>query len=427
MPSEKSLKQEIERLKSAVAELSLLNELALAVSSANDVDLVLETIIKKSLKAVRAEQGSIMLVTPQAERPFKTLIRREEQSDMHTTYKVGANITGWVLKHKQPLLVQDLKKDTRFKLRKDERGDIQSLLCVPVTARGKIIGVLTVTNKKGSESFSQTDLRLMTIIAAQSGQLIHNSQLQLESIEKKRLEHQLDLAREIQLRLLPAQNPAHLIYDIASYFEAADQVGGDYFDYFRTKTGQQVVVVADVSGHGAPAALVMTLLKGILHASLYDFQSPEKVLSEINDILSTMMPPDMFITMQILVLDPIRKRLHFANAGHVPFIHLSAKNYKCNLIELTSCGLNLLPGYNYNSDVIGMDPGDVLVIYTDGITEVFNDQSEMYGAARLCRAIEKCSGLCAAEIIDYLKDDLLSFRSGAGQEDDQVLIVIKIR
>lgn len=427
MPSERNLEKEIQRLKSAVDELTLLNELALAASTSLEVNQVLDTIVKKSVKSVKAEQGAIMLVTSLDENPLKTLIRKDNSSDDFNIQRVSSYITGWVLKNKQSLIIENLKEDSRFKLTEKERSDIHSVLCVPILSKGTIIGVLTMTNKKGGEVFSQNDLRLLSIIAAQSGQLIVNSELQLQAIEKKRLEHQLDLARDIQNKLLPEHHPVSDFCEIASYFQPADAVGGDYYDFFQPEEGQLGLALADVSGHGPPAALVMTLLKGVLYTSMHDIKSPEAIFNQVNNILSTLIPPDMFITMQIIVIDSLKKYFQIANAGHNPVLHYSGKDNKCHRVEWPGCALNVLPGFEYKCKTIPLDSGDVIVIYTDGITEAFNAHSEMYGLSRLSDAVSNSDHQSARSIIDHIKSDLFSFVSGTGQEDDQVLIVVKIK
>jgi serine phosphatase RsbU (regulator of sigma subunit) len=426
MPSEKNLAEEVQRLKSAVAELTLLNELALAVSSAGDVDLVLETIIKKSIKAVRAEQGSIMLVTAQSDRPLRTLIRKEDRSDALRSYKVGATITGWVLKYQQSLLVEDLKKDKRFNLNQNEAQDIHSLLCVPVAVRGKMIGVLTVTNKTGGESFSQNDLRLMSIIAAQSGQLIQNSQLQLESIEKKRLEHQLDLARDIQLRLLPKGDPSDQCYDIASFFKPADAVGGDYFDYFQLDANKLGVVIADVSGHGPPAALVMTMMKGILHSITHHFHSAAETLEEINAIISRIIPADIFVTMQFLMFNPADRSLTIANAGHNPVLHYVKEDQKCRLIDTRGCVLNMSSDSKYTSERVVLNSGDYILIYTDGINESCNKNEEMFRISGLIHTIEKNAHVPAKTMIENICQEIKDFTGDLPQADDMIIVAFRV-
>ena len=188
MSTVQELEQEVQRLKTAVSELTVLNELAVAASSTQEVDQLLDIVLKKSIRAVAAEQGSISLLTEQEDKPFKTLIRHGDTTKQKPRHRVGDHITGWVLKHKQPLMIENLAEDKRFQATEIEKKELRSILCVPIWCRAKIIGILMLTNKKTGEAFTSEDLRLLSIIAPQSGQLILNSQLQEESLIKKRME-----------------------------------------------------------------------------------------------------------------------------------------------------------------------------------------------------------------------------------------------
>lgn len=290
MQNVQQLEKEIQRLKLAVEELSVLNDLAIAASSSLEVRQMLDIIVQKSIKAVKAEQGSISLVTEQEDTPFRTLIRQVDRTHEQMPYRVGAHITGWILKNKKPLIIENLTTDERFKASEQEGKVIRSVLCVPIWSQAKIIGILMMMNKKTHEPFNADDLRLLSIIAAQSGQLIRNSQLQEEALEKKRLEFELSLARRIQNNLLPRAAPITPYLDIASYFNPAEEVGGDYYDYFSLGDQQIGVVIADVSGHGPAAAMMMTMVKGILHSIVQQFSSPAQSLSEINSIIARIAP-----------------------------------------------------------------------------------------------------------------------------------------
>jgi serine phosphatase RsbU (regulator of sigma subunit) len=427
MPPSENLEKEIQRLHSAVAELTLLNELALAASSSVDINQVLDIIVQKSIKAVKAEQGSIMLVTPQQDSPLKTLIRKEDYSREMEGYRVGANITGWVLKNKQPLMVADLVTDERFNLSEREIGEIRTLLCVPIVSRAQIIGVLTLTNKKTGEPFADSDLRLISILAAQSGQLIHNSQLQEQAIEKKRLEHQLDLAKNIQHDLVPQSDPKRSDLDVASFFNPAEAVGGDYFDYFDLESGKFAVVIADVSGHGPAAALVMTLVKGILHAIIPKFETPEKALKEINNILAGMIPDSMFVTAQVVVFDTNEKILYISNAGHNPPCYFSSSEKKARYIEVPGCVLNALPGFVYTCQQVAMDTNDLLFMYTDGVSEAINNASEMFGYERLKKLVAENTKKDARSTIAEVRKELELYTGDLPQADDMVMIAVKVR
>ncbi len=178
------LKQQLEQFKSAVNELQLLNEIAIAAGNSQSTDQTLNTIVQKILRAVNAEQGSIMLLTDDQNDPFKTFLHREDFSSLKPHYRINTSISGWVLKNEEPLLIKNLSNDNRFNSTEEERKDIKSILCTPIWFEGKIIGVMTMVNKKDKTEFIESDQTLLSIISIQAGQLIKNSQLQQGYFQK---------------------------------------------------------------------------------------------------------------------------------------------------------------------------------------------------------------------------------------------------
>lgn len=178
------LKQKLEQYKSAVNELQLLNEIAIASGYSQNIDQTLNSIVQKILRAVNAEQGSIMLLTEDEQDPFQTFIRKEAYSTLQPHYHINTSISGWVLKNEESLLIKNLSKDNRFNSTEEERKDIKSILCTPIWFEGKIIGVMTMVNKKDKTEFTESDQTLLSIISIQTGQLIKNSQLQQEYFQK---------------------------------------------------------------------------------------------------------------------------------------------------------------------------------------------------------------------------------------------------
>lgn len=178
------LKEKLEVFKSAVNELQILNDIAVSAGNSKSTDQTLNIIIQKILTAVGAEQGSIMLLTEDENDPFKTYLRKEDFSSLKPHYKINTSISGWVLKNEEPLIIKNLSKDKRFISTEEEQKDIKSILCVPIWFEGKIIGILTIVNKKDKSEFEERDLNLLSIISIQVGQLIKNSQLQHEYFQK---------------------------------------------------------------------------------------------------------------------------------------------------------------------------------------------------------------------------------------------------
>jgi hypothetical protein len=416
MSTTEELEQQIERLKSSVEELILLNDLALAASSSLDVEQMLDTIVQKSIKAVRAEQGSIMLVTEKQDDPLKTLIRHEDFSGSVESYKIGNHISGWVLKYRKPLMIENLAEDERFNVTEQEAKEIRSVLCLPILFQAKIIGILVMTNKKTGEPFGNNDLRLLSIIAAQSG-------------DKKRLEQELILAEKIQRGLLPKTDPIVEGIDIASYFMPTEAVGGDYYDYFEIDENRLGVVIADVSGHGPSAALIMTMIKGIFHSIIRNFTSPDQALVELNSIIKRIVPVDVFVTLLFIVLDLKMKVLQFTNAGHLPIIHFNHQKNLCQRLELPGfvlCAWDLLPETSYKLKEIPLKAEDIFFIYTDGVNEAVNDKSQMFDISGIQNALKETASAPANKIIDYIKDKIQTFTGKSSQEDDIVMIAIKV-
>ncbi len=420
------LEDEVKRLQSAVQELAVLNDIAVSASRSSEVNDVLEIIVNKSIKAVRAEQGSIMLVTEQQDAPLKTLIRQDDRTTGSVPYKVGINITGWVLQHQQLLVVDDLSNDERFPGIGSSTADIKSVIAVPIRHRAKMIGILLAVNKKSNETFSDGDQRLLGIIASQSGQLIRNMQLQEEARQKARMEHELAMARTIQTRLLPTSEPDHTVVDVASYFAAADEVSGDYYDYFDLPGGKLGAVMADVSGHGASSALVMTMLKGVLQATIARYESPGQVITELNSILCRLLPAEMFVTMVFLEYEGTGSVMRYANAGHNPLIWYQSAKGETVLERVPGPAVGILGTAQYKDKDLDLTVGDVIVTYTDGLTEAFNEQREMFGDDRLVGAVADGKDDAAAHIVDRIIKTLKAFTVDHAQSDDIAIIAMKI-
>ena len=418
-------KQELNHLKSAVEELTVLNELAIAAGSSMEVDQVLDIIVQKSIKAMKAEQGSILLVTDQQDTPFKTLIRQQDQTGLQS-YRVGTHITGWVLKNQQPLLIENLATDPRFNTTAEEQKAINTVLCVPIWHKASIMGILMVTNKKANEPFSNDDVRLLSIIAAQSGQLIRNSQLQQEAIEKKRLSHELDLARKMQLDILPKSIPKIPGLDIARFFQPADSVSGDYYDFYLLPDNRLLVLLADVSGHGPSAALMMTMLKGVFHSIIKNYSDAAQTLKSMNMILNDILPEEIFVTCQLFEIDATHKTAIFANAGHHPILIFRGTSESCEQIELKSCALNIMDNFDYQMKEIDLRSNDVLILYTDGLNEAINRDNEMFGTSRIKNSINDAASEKSDTLINNIKTNLDNFTGAVTYQDDLAVIVIKI-
>jgi len=420
----KKLEREVKRLRNAVEELSLLNDIAVTASHTIDISQMIDIIVKKACKAVKAELGTIMLITEGEERPLKTYIRRADLSGHIPKYRVSPDITGWVLKHQEPLIIKDLARDKRFPLSAVENKEVRSVLCVPIWYQAKIIGILMMTNKRGRDPFSTDDLRLLSIIAVQAGQLIQNSRLQQQALEKDRLEHELELAAQIQKSILPHEDPELEALSISSFFKPARGVGGDYYDFFEL--GEELgIVIADVSGHGSSAAMMMSMVKGIIHLLIRQNHEPARLVSGLNDLLMDILPDEVFITMTFVLFDSAKRSLSICNAGHHPPLLKAKKGAKWTWLEMPGCALNLIPRARFMTQKIDLGAGGRLILYTDGIVEAMNERGEFYGKDRLLKCISANEDKVAQEIGQCLTCDLNTFSQDREQSDDIAFLILK--
>lgn len=236
----KELEAEVAKLKSSVQELKVLNEIAVSSGKAASVDDILNLIVQKSVSAVDAEQGSILLITSNKEKPFTTIVKQDDSSSLKHNYHIGTNISGWVLTKKKPLIIENLSEEKRFKSTEEEKRDIKSVLCVPIWQEGTIMGLMTLINKKNKKNFSKDDLTLLSIISVQAGQLIKNLDLQRQSFQKKQEAEKLheldalktrfftDISHEFRTPLTLILGPAKQILEKTTDEKIKQKVGVIY-------------------------------------------------------------------------------------------------------------------------------------------------------------------------------------------------------
>jgi serine phosphatase RsbU (regulator of sigma subunit) len=256
-------------------------------------------------------------------------------------------------------------------------------------------------------------------------------QLMVEQSEKERLEEELRIARQIQMSLLPGEGLVTVPgVRIAALCLPAAEVGGDYYDLLPLGPTRMGVLVADVSGKGTSAALYMAELKGLVLSLSRIFDSPAKLLSEANRILSSNMDARSFVTMTYAVVDTEARRMRYARAGHNPLIHLSAQSGKTTILAPAGLGLGLDPGERFEAILeeaeVPLEPGDFFLFFTDGLSEAMNTSAELFGEARLRRILEESHGLGSDELRERILEEVRGFVGDALPHDDMTLVVLKV-
>ena len=297
-------------------------------------------------------------------------------------------------------------------------------LIAPLAGQGELIGLLNLGPRRSEQEYTADDRQLLADLATQAAPAVRVAQLvrqqQIETQARERLEQELRVARVVQQTLLPKELPELDGWQVAAYWQPAQAVSGDFYDFIALPDGNLGVVEADVTGKGVPAALVMAATRGILRvAAEQDPASPGKVLAHVNDLLCPDLPPSMFVTCLYGVLNPATGRFVFANAGH----NLPTKRTADAVVELRATGmpLGLLPEMTYDEHEAMLEPGEIILIYSDGLVEAHNPQGEMFSFPRL-RTLAGGLG-SGADLIEQLRGALADFVGPGWEQEDDVTFV----
>lgn len=422
---EDSLQEELRRLREAVSELSVINEISTAIDSSMPLDSIIELIVGKCIKHLNAEQGTVTLLEEaSSDRQFKTMMRRADMSSGYIPYHLDTQITGWILTNRKPLVIEDLTTDDRFKTSGEEENPVRTLLSVPLLLKGRIIGSLNVFNKRGGSGFTESDKRLLCIIATQSAQVIENARLYEEERSLQKMREELSVAYGIQTGLLPKSAPEIDGYDIAGRSVPARSVGGDYFDFRVLGDGKLFFCLGDISGKGMPAALLMSNMMAILRGQEIAGSMPSEVLSSSNGQMFRSSGEERFSTLFLGILDPGRNTLIYSNAGHNHPLLISPGG---SLERLDSGGIVLgaIEDASYADEETAIEDGQILVVFSDGISEALDPSEREFGETTIADILADRREARAAEIIDTVFGAVRDHASNLPQRDDMTMVVLK--
>ena len=420
----KRIERENQRLRRSVQELSLLNDLAREIGTSFSTEDIMQSIVRRAIRSVQAEQGVIKLVEEQTNDPMVTLVRTGGSDGVVDPFRMSDSLLGWMMFHKRPLLVDDPPNDERFK-GASWNPAIHSVLCVPLLVRSRLIGILTVYNNTRTPSgFTEDDQRLLSIIAAQSAQIIENARLHEEEKALIGMREQVRLAKEIQQALLPQEPPQILGYDIAGLSIPAQSVGGDYFDFIPLENNRLALGVADVSGKGLPASLLMANVQATLQGQAPWSPSVAECVNRVNKFLCRRTRKGSFVTMFYGSLDYQQHHFAYANAGHNKPL-LRTKDGSVKRLELGGLMLGFLPAATYEEAHHTFAPGDTLLIYSDGIPEAMNADREQFDEPQMMEYLAQAEYKSAKELVDGLVEQVQTHTGNLPPSDDMTLIAIR--
>jgi len=355
-----------------------------------------------------------------------TAIAADSYVRLHAV-KPGEGLIGAAWKSSEPQLV--IGEQTELNLHRDRSLQLGPALIGPLIYRRKCLGVLAVTALPGALPFTAADVKVFHTLCEQSAFALYNEVVYLEANEKKRLDHDLEIAREIQSILLPSDPPPVPGYEISGLNIPARQVSGDYFDYLVIDDNRTGVAIADVSGKGVPASLIMAMCRSVIRSQAPAKVSPADLLKQVNRQLYPDIKEDMFISMVYLVLDAHSDSVTMARAGHDPPYVYRAATGKVENLNPKGMALGIDSGDVFDRVCADfeftLERGDYVLLYTDGATEALDAEGDEFGAERLVRALQASATGSAANVIRRLTDDLKTFVGNYPQHDDITLIAIR--
>lgn len=306
----------------------------------------------------------------------------------------------------------------------------RSILAFPIFVKGENIGQLALL-KELPEGFNKEMTKIVSTFANQAGISIENFRLMEEALQNERYKEELKIAKNVQKSLLPNLLHTHEDFDIAAFSESADEVGGDYYDTFRISPELVALIIADVSGKGTTAAFHMSQMKGIFHSlAQYDIQ-PDEFMLRANQALVACLERGSFISATYFAIDTVENRIRYARAGHCPVLYYSARKGKAEFFKDRGIALGMVRNKSYaqfiQTNEFFYEPGDIMVLYTDGITEAKNGKGDEFGYERLAELIMDVKGQNAKEIQDYIIKRLYQFSETKNINDDYTTMIVKFR
>jgi phosphoserine phosphatase RsbU/P len=403
--------------------LLLLNEIARELTSILNLDELLGRIAELVRRLIDYQMFSILLLDSSGEKlQHRFSLRFNENIHLKHEIPLGRGLVGHAAESQQAVLVPDVTKDSRYV---EANPETRSELAVPMVYKGKVIGVLDLEHTRRG-FFTEEHQRTMTTLAAQIAIALENARL-YEEIERqeRRLERDLALARELQGRLLPQTSPKLAHLDVAAKFVPARAIGGDLYDFIPYSMSRLGIVIGDVSGKGAPAAIYAALVSGIIRSHAPIEPGSAEMLSAVNLSLAERRIEAQFVSIIYAVWDDEHRTLTVANSG-LPrpiFVH-GGKN---EVIEATGLPLGLFDEADYDEFKFRMKPGDMFVFFSDGILDARNRKGELFGRGRVEKIVADCADKSANCVVDSLFKAAAEHSAGVETFDDQTVVAIKVR
>ena len=404
--------------------LALISKVGITLLSSSTLEQTLEQIVSLVFEAVPADRCLLMMRDEHSEELKVAVARLRDRVGEVGEIRVSRNVMDEVVIKGKSVLTSDAQHDPRFASGTVVLQGIRSVLAVPLGVAEKVFGIIYADSPIAEGRFTEDHLKVLTTLASVAAIRVENARLVEARLQQERLERELQLAMEIQQRFQPTAPPTVPGYELQGISFPCYEIGGDYYDFIQREDGRLVIALGDVSGKGTAAALLMSSLHAAIHAQTGSHDTLVETISAVNRYLAENIPPNRFVTLFYAELDPGSGALSFLNAGHNPPLIVHAAG---TVEQLASGGLPLgiKADADYREGRTHLQMGDVLVIYSDGVTEAASPNGEEFGPTRLYEVVSRNVDASAAGIRDRIESALTKFSQGTQAADDITLVIVK--
>ncbi len=404
--------------------LALISKVGITLLASATLNETLEQIVSLVFEAVPADRCLLMMRDEGSQELRVAVARLRDRVGEVGEIRVSRNVMDEVVMRGKSVLTSDAQLDPRFASGTVVLQGIRSVLAVPLGVSEKVFGIIYADSPIADGRFTEDHLKVLTTLASVAAIRVENARLAEARLQQERLERELQLAMEIQQRFQPTAPPVVPGYELQGISFPCYEIGGDYYDFIEREDGRLVIALGDVSGKGTAAALLMSSLHASVHAQAGLHDTLSETISAVNRYLADNIPANRFVTLFYAELDPASGALSFLNAGHNPPLIVHAAG---TVEQLASGGLPLGIKRNaeYREGRTQMQMGDVLVIYSDGVTEAASPSGEEFGTTRLYEVVSRNIDASAAGVRDRIESALTKFSQGTQAADDITLVIVK--
>jgi sigma-B regulation protein RsbU (phosphoserine phosphatase) len=405
--------------------LDLLYQLTKTFNSSLDLEDVLNTVMDEIIKATGAERGFLMLKEEDDEFSFGAARGIEKQTIEDPEFEISRTVVDEVAESGKAVLTSDAVQDPRFTGRQSVMNlNLRSILCAPLQLKDKVIGVVYADNRIKAGLFGDEDLALFAAIASSAAVAIENARLYKVALDQGRMERELQMARKVQASLMPDETPEASGWQFAARWLPAREVAGDFYDFIDLG-GDIIILIADVTDKGMPAALFMALTRSIVRASLENAPTLSKALDQANRLICADSTSGMPVSLFCGRLSLKSGELRYVNAGHNPPLLHRAGESGLGHLNRTGMVLGVDCETSYEEESVILNAGDTLKLITDGVTDAINPDEEQFGLERLETFVDEHEREPAEDQAEGLIESIGKFSQSASPFDDLTLIVVK--